>query len=128
MEMPTAGILVQDKLDETAKEKVLAFIHSISTEVGAKSFRVNGCLLGYELGPGYPEEMEEYSGSSTFIGWTPKDIIGLRVVSNDDKDHAVLDEVTAGIADAVNGIITFCHTLKKHIAVKEAVGQTAIAC
>ncbi len=128
MEIPTAGILVQDKLDETAKEKVLAFIHSISNDVSANSFRVNGCLLGYELGPGYPEEMEEYSGSSTFIGWTPKDIIGLRVVSNDDKDHAVLDEVTAGIADAVNGIITFCHTLKTHLAANEPVGQAAIAC
>ncbi len=111
---PTVGILIKEKLSESAKEQILGFIQSVSSEVQGKRFGVNGGPLGYEFGPSYPEEIDEYSGLEAIIGWAPKDIIGLYAMCNGDRDHIALGEVALGIAKIVNGKIAFCHELSRY--------------
>ncbi len=111
---PTVGILLEEKLSENAKEEILAFIQSISNEVRGKDFWVNGGPLGYEFGPDYPEEINEYAPLRTLIGWAPKDIIGLYAMCNGERDHVALGEVAFGIAKLVNGKIAFGHLLSRY--------------
>lgn len=113
MEGISAGVLVKYKLDELDKVRVLAYIRSISNEVGDTIFWVNGSPLGYELGSDNPRAIEEYSSCKKLIGWAPKDIIGLYVWSNSDKDRTALGEVASGIAEIVSGVSTFTKTLKR---------------
>ncbi|WP_444946598.1 DUF6368 family protein [Microbulbifer sp. VTAC004] len=111
---PTVGILLKEKLGDDAKREILAFIQSVSSEIRGNDFWVYGGSFGYEFGPDYPEEIEEYAGVSNLLGWLPKDIIGLYAMCNGDRDHQSLGEVTLGIAEIVNGSIAFCHVLSRY--------------
>ncbi len=111
---PTVAILLKEKLTEFAKEEILAFIKTISNEVRDKDFWVNGVPLGYEFGPDYPEEIDEYSGAGPLISWVPKDIISLYAMCNGEQDHVALGEVTLGIAKIVGGKVAFCHVLSHY--------------
>ena len=90
---PTVGILLKEKLSEVAKCEILAFIESVANEVSGNEFWINGAPLGYEFGPDYPEEIDEYSEADALIGWVPKDIIGLYAMCNGERDHIALGEV-----------------------------------
>lgn len=123
---PTVGILLKNKLSENGKEEILAFIESISNEVQGNNFWVNGGPLGYQFGPDYPEEIDEYAGCSSLIGWAPKDIIGLYAMCNGDRDHIALGEATLGIAKIVGGKIAFCHILGRYTNVPEILNDPGV--
>jgi len=111
---PTVEILLKEKLSEVAKYEILVFIESVGDEVRGKDFWINGRPLGYEFGPDYPEEIDEYSEAGTLIGWVPKDIIGLYAMCNGERDHIALGEVTLGVAKIADGIIAFCDLLSRY--------------
>jgi hypothetical protein len=108
---PIVGILLKEELSEHAKEKILAFIQSVSNKVQGNDFWVNGSPLGYNLGPDYPEEIDEYSYIEKLIGWAPKDIIGLYAMCNGNRDHIALGEVALGISRIVDGKVAFNHLI-----------------
>ena len=111
---PTVGILLEDKLSDTAKEEVLAFIHSVSDEVRGRDFWVNDSPFGYEFGPDYPEELDEYAELNLLTEWKPKDIIGLYSMCNSKRDHRVLGEVTLSIVKIVRGKVAFNSLLNNY--------------
>lgn len=110
---PTVGILIRNKLDATARIEIMQYIQVLADKVRGEDFWVNGAPLGYELGPAYPGEINEYSGIEASIGWSPQDIIGLYAMSNGELDHRVLAYVALDIARMVDGRIAFsdllCH-------------------
>jgi len=108
---PTVGILLKEELNEHAKEEILAFIQSVSNKVQGNDFWVNSSPLGYDLGPDYPEEIDEYSNIEKLIGWAPKEIIGLYAMCNGECDHIALGEVALGISRLVGGKVAFNHLL-----------------
>ncbi|MFV1872099.1 MAG: DUF6368 family protein [Oleiphilus sp.] len=111
---PTVSILLKEESNEHDKEEILVFIESISDKVHGNDFWVNGSPLGYVLRPDYPEEIDEYSSLKKIIGWSPKGIIGLYAMCNDNHDHFVLGKVALGISKIVSGKIAFHHLLKRY--------------
>ena len=108
---PTVGILIKDELGDAARTEILAYVDRIADRVRGEDFWVDEAPLGYELGPAYPDEIEEYSGVKALIGWSPRDIIGLYAMSNRERDHRALAAVTLDIARIVDGRIAFSDLL-----------------
>lgn len=108
---PTVGILVSQKIDQKLTDEILKYIHEIADEVHRSDFWVDGHPLIYSLGPDYPEELDDYVGIENWLGWQPKDIIGLCAMCNDREDHIVLGEITLAIAKITNGSVMFGNPL-----------------
>lgn len=108
---PTVGILVSQKIDKKLTDEILKYIYEIAGEVRRNDFWVDGHPLIYSLGPDYPEELDDYIGIEKWLGWLPKDIIGLCAMCNDLEDHIVLGKITLAIAKIVNGSVMFGNSL-----------------
>ncbi|MES2570640.1 MAG: DUF6368 family protein [Verrucomicrobiota bacterium] len=111
---PTVRILVRQKLDDQIKKIILALIHKAADKVIDDDFWINGCPLIYGFGPGYPEELDEYSGINERLGWKPGDVIGLCAMCNGEEDHQELGRITLTIAKTVHGKIAFTDSLAKY--------------
>ena len=124
---PTVGILLKEKLNESVKEEILMFIHSVSNEVCDTDFRVNDRPLGYIFGPEFPEQIEYYSGvRGTMLDWAPKDIIVLYAMCNQEIDHISLGEVTLGITKIVDASIAFCDVLSSYTSDSEILKSSGV--
>ncbi|MES2824806.1 MAG: DUF6368 family protein [Pseudomonadota bacterium] len=108
---PTVGILVPIKIDQKISDEISKYIYERADEVRRSDFWIDGHPLIYSLGPDYPEELDDYSGIESSLGWQPKDIIGLCAMCNGREDHIKLGEITLAVARIVNGYVMFGSSL-----------------
>jgi len=110
---PTVGILVPKKLDDETKKNILEYFHRVANDIRGKDFGINGCPFIYDLGPEYPEELDEYTNITEALGWQPQDIVGLYAMCNGKEDHIELGKLTLAITKIVNGKVAFCDLLSR---------------
>lgn len=109
MSGPGACILLRVALDADRVLKVRDEIRGLSSHVSGDDFWVDDRPFIVVFGPEHTERLDELRRSALpkLLGWTPRDILSIAAMCNQDMDHRLLGELCLRFATQLGGIVSF---------------------
>ena len=109
MSGPAASILLRCALDADCVREVRDAIRRRASGVSGDDFWVDDRPFVVVFGPEYPEDLDELlrEGLSAPLGWTPREVLTVAAMCNQDVDHRLLGELCLRLATQLGGIVSF---------------------
>ncbi|MBN1765598.1 MAG: hypothetical protein JW860_10100 [Sedimentisphaerales bacterium] len=104
---PTVDIITKHQIDKSREDTIRAFIKIYAGNLEGTDFDINNHPFSYEIGDEYEGELEELHILEKFLGWIPRDILGLIAYCNSNEDHEHLGKICYGLLDVLDGVVDF---------------------